>query len=517
MKLNYRNTLYIGIVFFIISLFWYSYDMMIARTLIDKYGLNQTWSGVVMAFDNVMAVILLPLFGALSDKSNNKKGKRTPYIIVGTLLSAFAFMAIAYPDYVQTKKIQETDVVEQHYNIVFSENSNIRSVEHWQVVVTAMSNEREESYSLGLISQKQLTQYHSEIKEPISSLLDNSTNELSTRDVSIVRDIYYKYLSQRAWEVTSADPSNLVTFGVILFVALFAMTIYRSPAIALMPDVTRSHLRSKANAVITLMGAFGGVIAIYIIMVSGLTRGSYDHHAIIYISTGLLMILSLGIFLWKVNEPELVLQKDRLEKTSEKEVTNHKATFKRRKSLYFLLITVFLLFMGYNAVTSKMADYFPKVLNINFYDIQFIVAQIIVLLFIIPIGLLSMKLGRKRTVLFGMVILACSMCSVFFLKQDQAWLTAAVVAIVGIGVLMISINMYVMIIELSDGEIGKYTGYYYLAAMSAQIVTPFLSGALMDEFGRIILFPYATVFIVLALITMVFTKDAFRHNNKENK
>ncbi|MDR4969169.1 MAG: MFS transporter, partial [Acholeplasmataceae bacterium] len=94
MKLNYRNTFYVGLIFFIISLFWQTYDMLIARTLIDKYGLNQTWSGIVMAADNIMAVILLPLFGALSDKSNSKLGKRTPYIIVGTVLSAFAFMAL---------------------------------------------------------------------------------------------------------------------------------------------------------------------------------------------------------------------------------------------------------------------------------------------------------------------------------------------------------------------------------------------------------------------------------------
>jgi maltose/moltooligosaccharide transporter len=108
MKLNYRNTFFVGLIFFIISLFWQTYDMMIARTLIDKYGLNQTWSGVVMAIDNVMAVILLPLFGAISDKSNAKRGRRTPYIIVGTVMAAFAFMALAYTDYVQTSKIQAT-------------------------------------------------------------------------------------------------------------------------------------------------------------------------------------------------------------------------------------------------------------------------------------------------------------------------------------------------------------------------------------------------------------------------
>jgi hypothetical protein len=122
MKLNYRNTFYVGLIFFIISLFWQTYDMMIARTMIDKFGLNQTWSGIVMAVDNVMAVILLPLFGALSDKSNSKKGRRTPYIIVGTVLSAVAFMALSYADYVQTLKIQATNVVEYHYDVAFGDD-----------------------------------------------------------------------------------------------------------------------------------------------------------------------------------------------------------------------------------------------------------------------------------------------------------------------------------------------------------------------------------------------------------
>ena len=139
MKLNYRNTFYVGLIFFIISLFWQTYDMLIARTLIDKFGLNQTWSGIVMAFDNIMAVILLPLFGALSDKSNSKRGRRTPYIVVGTVLSAFAFMALAYTDQVQTLKIQATDIVENHYDIAFNDLADVRDSEHWLTVVDNMT------------------------------------------------------------------------------------------------------------------------------------------------------------------------------------------------------------------------------------------------------------------------------------------------------------------------------------------------------------------------------------------
>ena len=194
MKLNYRNTFYVGLIFFIISLFWQTYDMLIARTLIDKFGLNQTWSGIVMAFDNIMAVILLPLFGALSDKSNSKRGRRTPYIVVGTVLSAFAFMALAYTDQVQTLKIQATDIVENHYDIAFNDLADVRDSEHWLSVVDNMTLEREESFNLGKISGVELNLWEDEIQIPMLEIISDHPTELTNRELSIIRDLYYNYL-----------------------------------------------------------------------------------------------------------------------------------------------------------------------------------------------------------------------------------------------------------------------------------------------------------------------------------
>ena len=134
---------------------------------------------------------------------------------------------------------------------------------------------------------------------------------LNNRDLSIVKDLYYKYLSERAWEVTSSDPTNLIIFTSILFISLVSMAIFRSPAVALMPDVTIKPLRSKANAIITLMGAFGGILAVYIIMLSGLNKHTYDQHGIVFIIVGVVMILTLVLFLLKVDEPKLVKEKTR--------------------------------------------------------------------------------------------------------------------------------------------------------------------------------------------------------------
>lgn len=517
MKLNYRNTFYIGLVFFTISLFWQTYDMMIARTLIDKYGLNQTWSGVVMAIDNVMAVILLPLFGSLSDRSNAKLGRRTPYIIIGTVLSAFAFMALSYSDYHQTLLISETDIVEYHYNEAFSEDIDTYETNHWYIVVDHMSEERNQSYMDGFISYRKLMIWENDIKNPMVVLLDANPGSMNNRDLSIVKDLYYRYLSERAWEVTAANPNNLMIFMSILFVALVSMAIYRSPAVALMPDVTLKPLRSKANSIIALMGALGGILAVYIIMLSGLNKSAYDHHSMVYIIIGILMLFTLALFLWKVREPKMVEERKKLElklgmTQGQSHVIhqNHAVpTFERRLSLYILLSAVFLMFTGYNAVMSKLADYLPKVLNLNFFDYQFIIAQVLVVAVILPVGLLSMWLGRKKTVLLGILILMIALGNVVFLKENQPWLTAGIIALAGLGWTMISVNLYVMVVELSKGaDVGRYTGYYYSASMTAQIITPILSGYLMDNlvYGRLVLFPYATVFIALSFVAMLFVK-----------
>ncbi|HBY64942.1 MAG TPA: hypothetical protein DEG42_00855, partial [Acholeplasmataceae bacterium] len=120
MKLDYKKTFYVGLAFFIITIFWQTYDSIITKILIDKFGLNQTWSGVVMALDNVLALFMLPLFGAISDRTNHKLGRRTPYVIVGTVVAAFAFIGLSFVDNIQTTRIQNTDIVNQYEELVDS-------------------------------------------------------------------------------------------------------------------------------------------------------------------------------------------------------------------------------------------------------------------------------------------------------------------------------------------------------------------------------------------------------------
>ncbi len=513
MKLNYKRTFYLGIIFLAISMFWQAYDMMIPRILIDKFGLNQFQSGIVMAVDNVIAVILLPIFGIISDNFMHKKGKRTPFIFIGTILAAIAFMGLSYADYLQTEKIEATDLIEEHYDIAFNDLDEVNQKSHWVVVMDNMKNERDEALNDRQLTQADYDEWFDGIYSDMFEILSSTENELSTRDISRIQDAYYNYLSMRAFEVTSENPINLILFSIVLLIAIISMAIYRTPAVALMPDVTIKPLRTEANAVVTLMGAIGGVFAVFVMMMFGLNNEIYHAYTPVFITVGIVMLISLVIYLKKIDEPKLVLERKREEHELGLDVADvyehptSEFTHKKRISLYLLLATIFFLFFSYNAVMTKISDYLPKVLNLEFYEWPFMLAQALIVLSILPLGLLSMILGRKRSMIYGLLLIIAGFACVVFIGEAQIYLTALVVLFAGFGWVLTGVNAYPMVVELSKGSnIGKYTGYYYMASMGAQILTPIFSGYLMDHsiLGRLVLFPYATLFAAVALVILIF-------------
>lgn len=110
MKLNYKKTLFVGFAFFLICVFWQAYDTIIPKILTDKFGMSQSWSGVIMALDNVLALFLLPLFGSISDKCKSKRGRRTPFIIFGTLMAACFLLVLSFADDLQIKGLSAVAV-----------------------------------------------------------------------------------------------------------------------------------------------------------------------------------------------------------------------------------------------------------------------------------------------------------------------------------------------------------------------------------------------------------------------
>ncbi len=422
MKLNAKNTVFVGIVFLTISMFWQVYDSIVSKILDNTFNFGNALRGVIMALDNIVALFMLPLFGTLSDRSKKcRLGRRTPYIVVGTVLSALTFIAVG----------------------------------------------------------------------------------------------------------VSADAGELVPFLISLCFTLVFMSVYRSPAVALMPDVTVKPLRSKANAVINLMGALGGLISLALIAVLVKEQGSYL--PLFAVVSGL-MLLGLVIFLALVKEPELNRLREEAERKynitddgkDENEGTE-KLGRSKLVSMLFLLASVLLWYMAYNAVTSSFSVYAQKIWGIRdgSFSLPLMVAQVAAIVMFIPVGMLASKIGRKKTILIGVALMIFAFGAAFFLgsnlfgvkidlsegifTEPMFYLMAVFFAVCGIGWATINVNSYPMVVEMSKGStVGKYTGYYYTASMAGQIATPFLSGLIMDEVGMEALFAYAAVFMVLALVTMLF-------------
>lgn len=164
-------------------------------------------------------------------------------------------------------------------------------------------------------------------------------------------------------------------------------------------------------------------------------------------------------------------------------------------------------FFGYNAVTSKYSVYASNILHKD-YNLTLIIAQAAAIVAYLPVGFIASKVGRKKTILAGVVMLTTSFTVAAFLNADSPTvLMNAMFALAGIGWATINVNSFPMVVELaSGGDVGKYTGFYYTASMAAQVATPMVSGLLMDQFGMHVLFPYAAVFTALAFFTMLMVK-----------
>ena len=522
LKLNYKKTVYVGFAFFLILVFWQAYDTLIPKILTDKFGLSQTASGVIMALDNVLSLFLLPLFGSLSDKCKSKMGRRTPFILIGTIVAAVLFIGLSFTDHMQLTKLDAVRDYEnkatleylydydypvkgsgnREYQIVTPEGEKL-------MLKDAISREEFTAITLQVPKTDQRT---GEIVTDSSGQPKLTTNPLYTKYVIPARQAY-------AADATAKSPATLIFFIVLLLAVLIAMSIFRSPAVALMPDVTVKPLRSKGNAVINLMGACGGilVLALGIVFGTGSVKNDLMSYMPFFVAVSAIMLLALVIFMWKVKEPRMVAEKEEDERRfgivddGEEDLGAKPADKKglsrsERISLILILASVVLWFMGYNAVSSKYSVYAGNVLKLD-YNLTLIVAQAAAIISYIPVGIISSRIGRKRAIISGIAILLTAVTSAIFMTdQSPAILMNIIFALAGIGWATINVNSFPMVVELSSSEtVGKYTGYYYTASMAAQTITPILSGVFLDISMRS-LFPYAAIFIGLSLVTMLFVK-----------
>ena len=296
------------------------------------------------------------------------------------------------------------------------------------------------------------------------------------------------------------------------------MATFRSPAVALMPDVTVKPLRSQGNAIINLMGTAGGmlVLVLGIVFKTGKTFNQLMSYTGFIGAVCALMIVGLLAFIWKVREPKWAeeMRQDTVKyglETAEEEKAdegNRKLTKSESVSLILILASVALWYIGYNAVTSKYSLYATNVLHKD-YNTTLLIAQAAAIISYVPVGFLAQKIGRKKSILIGVGLLAAAFFGATFMNANSSVILLDVLfALAGIGWATINVNSFPMVVELaSGGNVGKFTGYYYTASMAAQIVTPILSGAVMDLFGSMRpLFYYAAIFVAIAFVTMLFVK-----------
>lgn len=325
--------------------------------------------------------------------------------------------------------------------------------------------------------------------------------------------------------------SNQVIFLAVLFFTLVSMGLYRSPAVALMPDVTPNHLRSRANAVINLMGAVGGVYALIMIKVL-VGKGETPDYLPLFASIAAVMAIAVGILVITIRENKLREEVEKAEavnteKVEEKAIAEgveaageieavadmeqSGATGKVKgmpkevkRSMYFMLASIFLWFTAYNAVTTAFSRYTKVVWKMEGGSFAncLMVATVAAILSYIPIGNISAKIGRKKTIMGGVLLMAACYGSAIFAREYHPVVNVAF-ALIGVAWAAINVNSYPMIVAMSSGsDVGKFTGTYYTFSMAAQILTPVLSGFLLENVSYNTLFPYALFFSLMAFLTM---------------
>ena len=310
-----------------------------------------------------------------------------------------------------------------------------------------------------------------------------------------------------------------MVFVCVLGLLLIAMGTYRSPAVALMPDLTPKPFRSRANAVINLMGALGGII--YLILASILysesrTKGlAHVNYLPLFLIVAAIMVLSLLIVLFTINEPALRLQVENYEKDHPEQETAPAGDDGSRtlppavkRSLIFLLISVSLWFISYNAVETWFTTYAQRMwgMSLGSASLCLTIATGGAILSYIPIGQAAARFGRRRVIIAGVILLA----SCFFVLFIYTLLSGSfhpvlylLLLLIGLAWAAINVNSLPMVLEMCSGaEIGRFTGLYYTFSMAAQIVTPVIAGTLMNRIGYTSLFIYSTLFAGMAFLTM---------------
>ena len=631
LKLNYPQTFKVGFAFAIIMLFWTAYDFVVPLLLEQAYGLPSWARGIIMGLDNLLALFMLPLFGKLSDNAHGKLakkfGRRTPFIVIGTLCAVVLMVFVPVATLKQQAKAEqytasiEAQLADDSFMSPLlsewwdkAEAKESGSANYCDLTYVRDQNHltKEDFVSIryygDMTSQKAVLNmlgdttyyYKGEVVSDLSAMCEETgktyqemldSNASYKKYVASGMNNYISNGIHENYTKTKEGIQSLAIYMVILLLVLIAMATFRSPAVALMPDVTPKPLRSQANAIINLCGGIGGAIAflIYTVVLFG---QRLENYVIIFGSVAAGMLLLLAGFIALVNERKLVAKCQEIckeyeiddfaegedpdaEKFAEELISEGDANYAldskpsgdaietidesavdiahaklapetvefakevvanskkkhaspkewwgaksdlekgRLKSFILILASIFMWFMGYNAVSSNLSIYTTKALNLSAGIASIIsgVSMGISAIAFIPVGYMAAKIGRRKSIMigFGMAVVSFVLIFAAVAPNDNAAIPAALFAlfylIAGFGLIIANVNTFPMVTELSTAEtVGQYTGYYYVATMSAQAITPAIGGAIMDAGGNKFLFLYSAICIVIAIVLMLFVK-----------
>ena len=394
-RLSAGRTFLLGLGFFGVSVIWALYNAYVPIFLKENFNLRSTIIGLVMTIDNILAILLLPYLGALSDRTRTHLGRRRPFILVGSALALVFFLLI-----------------------------------------------------------------------PAA----NAFQRLGLMMLTIVA-------------------MNL------------SMALFRSPVIALMPDITPSRFRSQANGIINFMGGLGALLVFF----GG--KPLYDRRpSLPFIVGGLVMFASSLLVVIFIREPAPAREeagRSSLADSFRALGANLKDVFAGEKSLFFILLAILCWFIGYNAIETFFTSYAKYHLGmkestgaliLGFFSVTFMAASL-------GAGFVAVRLGRNRTIRIGLLAVGATMVLALFLKSFLP--LAAVFAVGGLAWSLVNVNSLPMVVDMTTLEkVGGYTGLYYFFSQAANIIAPPVAGVLIDAFGYASLMVFASVLFVAAFFIM---------------
>ncbi|MBO5774135.1 MAG: MFS transporter [Clostridia bacterium] len=532
MKLNYCRTLKVGLAFAVIQVFWTAYDYVVPLLLENTFGLSNSLRGLIMGADNLLSLFLLPIFGKISDKTNTKWGRRTPFIVLGTIASVIIMIFVPITSNAQLKsslnlRAEITATYEEGYTYTDHEGKVYNAEELYTMLYNEGANNSD------YCDRQYFKDFGGESLEAYLDIALNpfkeGTTEFTDEYNSFVKTGINSYATDQIFQkITMGNITPLVLYMVVLLLVLIAMATFRSPAVALMPDVTPKPLRSQANAMINLAGGAGGAVAFLIYTITFMIN-PYGYLAI-FIAVACAMLILLACYMIFVKEPVLFKEcqdlcaeygisnddEDEVQGGADEEtlaLETGKAKKARMISFFLILASIFMWFMGYNAISSNLSIYITKTLgqSAGIGGVISGVSMGVSAVAFIPVGWLAVKIGRRKSIMLGFGLAVISYLLIFFFAATPSsyavYLYAIFYLIAGFGLIIGNVNTFPMVVELSsNATIGKYTGLYYTATMSAQAITPFIAGLIMDEWGTKYLFLYSVVCVIISIALMFFVK-----------